>query len=132
MENPINSPGVSTMQSTSTEDLFFRQSNTDIGLSFSRGHFVKNIKLLGLRRLLRSYVSRYLYMLRLWRLRNTYVLITLIENYEKVPKGTPSKILVWPFSTLAALRRLTYKRAMRLRSGITLINYDRRKTVNNS
>lgn len=132
MENRINFPDASTMRSSSGEEMFFHRSNIDIGLSFSRGNFVKNIKLVGLKRLLRSYVSRYLYILRLWRLRNVYVLITLIENYDKVPKYTPSRILVWFFVTLAPLRRLVYGRAMKLRAKFSMTNYDRRRTVNNS
>ena len=39
-------------------------------------------------------IAHYRYISWLWILRENAIIRTLIENYEKVPKGTPTKFLV--------------------------------------
>lgn len=58
--------------------------------------FKEKVGAFGLRTVLKSYLVRYRYILGLWLLRESAILIVLSQNYEEV-QGLWSKILARPF-----------------------------------
>lgn len=92
MENNSPSRVLSITQSfTEKESEFFDVSKN---VSVVGVPLVRLIKLFGFRRALSSKIVRWRYMKRLWMLREIYIMKVLLENYEKVPKGTPSYLFV--------------------------------------
>ena len=92
MENNILSPALFIMQSsTEKESEFFDESKIVCVVGVP---LVRLIKLIGFRRALSSKIVRWRYILRLWILREIYIIKVLLENYEKIPKGTPSYLFV--------------------------------------
>lgn len=94
--------------------------------------FIDVVKAYGLKNTLRSFYARYLYTLRLWRLRNRAIMIALCENYGKIPKGTPSKFLTGVFVRSARMKRMLYDSERSIRRKIILNPYQVKMTENNS
>lgn len=84
----------------------------------------------GLLRVFRSLFARYLYIVRLWLLRETSILAVLTQNYEKVPKRSLSKILVGVLYYSKAARRLNASLLASLKRKLTTNPYQITKTVN--
>lgn len=58
------------------------------------------------------------YTLWLRTLREIAILRTLLDNYDKIPAWTPTKLIVWLFLRLFPLKKLLYKVEKNLRSRI--------------
>lgn len=84
----------------------------------------------GLLRVFRSLFARYLYIARLWLLRETSILAVLTANYEKVPKRSLSKILVGVLYYSKLARRLNASLLVSLKRKLTTNPYQATKTVN--
>lgn len=63
-------------------------------------------KEVGVFRALKSFYVRYLYILRLWVLREGKILRILCEHYNEVPKWTLSKVFAWLLRTFPVLNRV--------------------------
>lgn len=68
--------------------------------------------------LLAARVKNAKYTLWLRTLREVAIMRTLLDNYEKIPPRTPTKLIVWLFLKLSPLKKLLYKVEMNLRSRI--------------
>lgn len=64
------------------------------GVSVIGVPLVRLIRLIGFRKALSSKIVRWRYIVRLWTLREIYIMKVLLENYEKIPSGTPTKVFV--------------------------------------
>lgn len=58
------------------------------------------------------------YTLWLRTLRGVAIMRTLLDNYDKIPARTPTKLLAWLFHTFSPLKKLLYKVEKNLRSRI--------------
>lgn len=58
------------------------------------------------------------YTLWLRTLREIAILRILLDNYEKIPSWTPTKLIVWLFHAFSPLKKLLYKVEKSLRSRI--------------
>lgn len=71
-----------------------------------------------LRFVLPSYVAKLKYQLWLVLLRETSILITLINNYDKIPVNTPSKRIIGLCVKLSFLKKWIFAVEKRLRKRI--------------
>lgn len=71
-----------------------------------------------LRFVIPSYVAKLKYQLWLVLLRETSILITLINNYDKIPAQTPTKLIVRLFVNLSFMRKMIFAVEKRLRKRI--------------
>lgn len=65
---------------------------------------------------LRFRLERIRYVVWLWLIREVAILKHLIVNFEKVPKGTPSRVIVSPFYRSARMKKLLLKIDSKLQS----------------
>lgn len=101
-----------------------------IGPSVAAASLRELISAYGLLRVLRSKYARYLYIARLWLLREMSIFAVLTENYEKVPKRSLSKILVGVLYYSKLARRLNAYLLASLKRKLTINPYQVTKTVN--
>lgn len=73
----------------------------------------------GLKRALLARLVRYQYIARLWLLRESAIISCLIENYEKIPRRTPSRFLIGIFARFAFLRKLNERLATSIQNSFT-------------
>lgn len=74
---------------------------------------------------LRSYYVRYLYIVRLWMLRECAILRTLQDNFEKIPPRTPSKILIRLLNGMSVMKMLPSKLEKRLQEKLIINPYQK-------
>lgn len=101
-----------------------------IGPSVASASTRELISAYGLFRVLRSLFARYLYIVRLWLLRETSILAVLTENYKKVPRRSLSKILVGVLYYSKLAKRLNASLLVSLKRKLTTNPYQVTKTVN--
>lgn len=130
MDKDFLSPVDLLNESTTNEDGTL--SHLISGPTVVGSRFIDVVKAYGLKNTLKSLYGRYLYTLRLWRLRNRAIMIALCENYEKIPNGTPSKFLTSVFVHNVQMRRMLYKSESGLRRKLIMNPYQVKMTDNNS
>lgn len=70
--------------------------------------FWKNVKAFSLFLVLKSYTARWRYIAALWLTREIAIITILRENFEKVPKGTISKVIARPWFSSVIVKILSF------------------------
>lgn len=91
MKKNMSFPGV-LEKNSSTETALLNSMNQ--GPSVITAKSQELIRFYGLRNYIKSLFGRYQYTLRLWLLREVSILLVLIDNYDKVPRKSMTKILL--------------------------------------
>lgn len=89
-----------------SEKEFFSKVQTD---GFT-AEFSNLVRLVGFRRALRSLIERYRYIVRLWIVRESAIIRILSHHYEKIPRWSMSRLIVFVYSRSVILRRFLWKR----------------------
>lgn len=97
----------------------------ETGLPVSSLSFFQLARKTSLKIALRSFFVRYQYIARLWLIRECAILNVLINNFEKIPSRTPSKIFVRLLLVTRATRTLPSRLEKRLRDRIILNPYQK-------
>lgn len=91
---------------------------TEIGLEDLVKTSSEDLKVQALKKGLLFYLQfrleRIRYVAWLWLIREVAILKHLTVNFEKIPKGTPSRVIVYPFFKFARMRSLLLKIDIRL------------------
>lgn len=90
-----------------------------LGQSAPVGNLSELKKQVGFRRAYVSYLARCLYMIKLWLLRENAILLTLIENYEKIPTKTFSRLFIGLLKKLSFPKKLISSNVRRLQNTFT-------------
>lgn len=91
---------------------------------------VRLTRLIGFRKALSSKIVRWRYIVRLWTLREIYIMKVLLENYEKIPFGTPTKVFVAFVRLFKVSNWLLLPLEKRLLNNLIRNPYENKKTDN--
>ena len=99
--------------------------SVETGLTVSSLNFFQLARKTSLKIALRSNFVRYRYIVRLWMLRECAILNVLLNNYDMIPRRTPSKIFVGLLLVTRATRMLPLKIEKKLREKIITNPYQK-------
>lgn len=71
--------------------------------------FSNLVRLVGFRRALRSLIEKYRYIVRLWFVRESAIIRILSKSYEKIPRWTMSRLIVFVYNKSAIVRRFLWR-----------------------
>lgn len=127
MEKTFISPALlESESSTEFQKLLSMESN----LNLSELTLPDLVRRVGLKTALKSRYTRFRYLQRLWLLRETRILQILCDNYDAVPRGTPSKVCAFLLKHSAVLRSFNSKVERNLKQRL-IVSPFRGLTTNN-